>query len=60
MLIRMSVYICVCVTSYREGAVIPPVYDETVHMKHDRRGLGVRGIVTGTVILKDAQRTLSV
>lgn len=49
-----------CVTSYREGAVVSSVYDETVHMKGDWRGLGVRGIVTGTVILKDAQYVLSV
>lgn len=50
----MSVFL----TSYREGAVVSPVYDEAVHMQGDGRGLRVGGIVTGAVVLQHMWRVV--
>lgn len=49
---------CRFVTSYGERAVVSLVYDETVHVQGDRRGLGVGGIVTGAVILQQRQQNV--
>lgn len=48
------------VTSYREGAVVSPVYDEAVHMQGDRRRLGVGGIVPGAVVLEKEEDNVEI
>ena len=50
----------VFLTSYREGAVVPPVYDEAVHVQRDGRGVRVRGVVPGAVILQQRQHMFRV
>lgn len=49
----MKMCVCARVTSYREGAIVSSVYDQTVHMQGDRCVLRLGGIVAGTVVLQE-------